>query len=367
MFGRLRHLMRKELLQLRRDRRMLAPLVVAPLLQLFLFGYAVTLDIKEIGLGVCDLDRRAASRELVESFSRSGYFALRAWADSPDQLDEPIASGRVLVGLTIPPDFSKRLARQETACLQVILDGTDMNSAGVAAGYTGALIARYAQARGGTALRGPLRHEPRILFNPELRSVNYMVPGVICMILATVMTAMTAMAIVRERETGTLEQLIVTPVRPMELMLGKTIPFAAIGLLDVGLIILVARLWFRVPLAGSWLLLLILTIAFLLTTLGLGLFISTVSRTQQQAILTTFFVIMPSVILSGFMFPIANMPRMVQWLTYGIPLRYFVEIVRGIFLRGAGISILWPQALPLVGLGSLIFGLSAARFRKRLG
>jgi ABC-2 type transport system permease protein len=194
-----------------------------------------------------------------------------------------------------------------------------------------------------------------------------MVPGVICMILGTVMTALTAMAIVRERERGTLEQLIVTPVRPWELMLGKTLPFAAIGMLDVCVIILVARYWFGVQVAGSVLLLLLLALLFLLTALGLGLFVSTISRTQQQAMLTAFFVIMPSVILSGFMFPIENMPRVIQAVTYVIPLRYFVEIVRGIFLRGAGMGVLWPQVLALAGLGGAIFTLSAMRFQKRLG
>jgi ABC-2 type transport system permease protein len=381
MSPRLGHLIRKELLQLRRDRRMLFALIFAPIFQLFIFGYAVTLDIKHIRMVVCDLARTADSRELVNSFARSGYFDLAAWVDSPSQMGRPIESGRALIGLYVPHDFSKRLARDETAQIQVILDGTDMNSAGVAGGYTAALIAQYSGRRqsasptgGGPAAAGMgmpvlqgIENRPRILYNPELRSVNYMVPGVICMILGTVMTAMTAMAIVREREAGTLEQLIVTPIRPWELMLGKTLPFAAIGLLDVVVIIIVARAWFQVPMAGSGPLLLVLAIAFLLTTLGLGLFISTVSRTQQQAMLTAFFVLMPSVILSGFMFPIENMPRAVQWITYAIPLRYFVEIVRGIFLRGAGISVLWPQAAALVGLGGTIFALSALRFQKRLG
>jgi len=368
MRRRLAVLMRKELLQLRRDRRMLFVLVFAPLFQLFLFGYAVTLDIKHIRVVVCDRDRQADSRELVNSFARSGYFELQAWVDSPDDMDAPITAGQALMGLYLPKGFSKRLARGETAQLQVILDGTDMNSAGVAGGYTGALIAQFARNRMPAMLaRPPVENQPRVFYNPDLRSVNYMVPGVICMILGTVMTAMTAMAIVRERETGTLEQLIVTPLRPMELMLGKTLPFAAIGLLDVVLIIFFARFWFGVRIAGSGPLLLLLSVAFLLTTLGLGLFISTVSRTQQQAMLTAFFVLMPSVILSGFMFPIENMPRLVQWITYAIPLRYFVEIVRGIFLRGAGISVLWPEVLALIALGGTIFALSALRFQKRLG
>ena len=347
---------------------MMAALVFAPLLQLFIFGYAVTLDIKHIPLVVCDRDRQADSRELVASFERSGYFDLLAGVDSPSEVRGPIESGRALMGLYIPDDFSKRLARGETASLQVIVDGTDMNSAGVAAGYTARLLAHYARAREpGLAMRPPIEQQPRVWYNPDLRSVNYMVPGVICMILATVMIAMTAMAIVRERETGTLEQLVVTPIRPWELMLGKTAPFAVIGMVDVCSIIVVARYWFGVSVAGSVALLLALAMLFLLTTLGLGLFISTVSRSQQQAMLTAFFVIMPSVILSGFMFPIENMPRVIQWVTYLIPLRYFVEIVRGVFLRGVGMAVLWPQVAALAALGGAIFGLSAARFQKRLG
>jgi len=367
MQARLRHLMRKELLQLRRDRRMLGMLVMAPLIQLFIFGYAVSLDIKHIPLVVCDRDRRAESRELVASFARSGCFELQGSVDSPSQLDRPLASGRALVGLYIPADFSKRRARGEAAPVQVLLDGTDMNSAGVAAGYTAALIADHARRWSRPDLAAmPVEHHPRVWYNPQLRSVNYMVPAVICMILATVMTAVTAMALVREREMGTLEQLIVTPISSVELMLGKTLPFAGIGLVDVCLVVLLARYWFGVTVAGSVALLFLSAAIFLLTTLGLGLFISTVSRTQQQAMLTAFFVIMPSVILSGFMFPIENMPRAIQWVTYTIPLRYFVTIVRGIFLQGIGIEVLWGQLAALVALGGAIFALSAARFQKRL-
>jgi len=347
---------------------MIFMLVFAPIFQLFIFGYAVTLDIKHIPLVVCDRDRQAESRRLIQSFSRSGYFDLWDTVDSPAELDGPLASGRALVALYLPPDFSKRLARGQAAPIQVILDGTDMNSAGVAAGYTVGLVAHHLRSRDSLTPAGRLvEHRPRVWYNPDLRSVNYMVPGVICMILGTVMTALTAMAIVREREAGTLEQLIVTPIRPWELMLGKTLPFAGIAMLDVCVIVILARYWFGVHVAGSVLLLLVLAMLFLLTTMGLGLFVSTVSRTQQQAMLTALFVLIPSVILSGFMFPIENMPRIIQAITYVIPLRYFVEIVRGIFLRGAGIAVLWPQVLALAGLGGAIFALSAARFQKRLG
>jgi ABC-2 type transport system permease protein len=368
MRRRLRHVIRKELLQIRRDRRIMAMLIVAPLFQLFIFGYAVSLDIKHVPLVVCDRDRSAESRELVASFFRSEYFDLERRVDSPAELDEYLTSGRALVAVYLPDDFSKRRARGETAEMQVIIDGTDMNSAGVAAGYVGALVKHHVERQMRAArVRAPVSNQPRIWYNPDLNSVNYMVPAVICTILATVMTAATALGLVREREAGTLEQLIVTPIRPIELMLGKTLPFAGIGLLDVGLIVLLARFWFGVEVAGSVPLLFLSAALFLLTTLGLGMFISTVSRTQQQAMLTAFFVIIPSVLLSGFMFPIANMPRLVQSLTYFIPLRYFVTIVRGIFLQGVGIGVLWPQFVALVASGGAIFTLSALRFQKRLG
>ncbi len=367
MKRRLQHMIRKELLQIRRDRRIMAMLIVAPLFQLLVFGYAVSLDIKHVPLIVCDLDRSAESRELVNSFFRSEYFDLKYRAESPAEFDEYLASGRALAAVYIPEDFSKRRARGETADLQIILDGTDMNSAGVAAGYIGALVKYHVERQMKAArVRAPISNEPRIWYNPDLNSVNFMVPAVICMILGTVMTAATAVGLVRERETGTFEQLIVTPIRPLELMLGKTLPFAGIGLLDVGLIVLVARFWFGVEVAGSVPLLFFSAALFLLTTLGIGMFVSTVSRTQQQAMLSAFFIITPSVLLSGFMFPIANMPQFVQWLTYFIPLRYFVTIVRGIFLQGVGIYILWPQFAALVASGGAIFTMSALRFQKRL-
>jgi ABC-2 type transport system permease protein len=368
MRRRLRYIIRKEILQLRRDPRLRGLLVFAPLFQLFVFGYAVTLDIRYIPMVVCDRARTTESRELTGRFARSEHFDLRAAVDSPSEMDQQLAAGRALIGVHIPADFSRRRARGETAEVQIVLDGTDMNSAGVAGGYARALIAHHLRQRDDRSRQVPaLEHEARIWYNPDLKSVNFMVPGVICLILGTVMTSVTAMALVRERETGTLEQLIVTPVRPLELLLGKTLPFAAIGMLDVGLVILLARYWFGVEVAGSLLLLLGSALIFLLTTLGLGLFISTASRSQQQAMLTAFFVLIPSVVLSGFIFPIENMPRGLQFVTYAIPLRYFVEIVRGVFLQGVGIQVLWPQMTVLAALGGAIFALSATRFQKHLG
>jgi len=257
----------------------------------------------------------------------------------------------------------------------VIVDGTDNTTAGVVMGYLGGIVSRYARdilierrmRMGAHMIAIPsVEDRTRIWYNPELRSVNYMVPGVLAMILMVVTTILTSLAIVREREIGTLEQLIVTPIKATELMIGKTIPFVAIGFIDMTLIMLVARLWFHVPMAGSVLLLYALAAIFLPTSLGLGLFISTVSRTQQQATMTSFFINMPSMLLSGFMFPIANMPKVVQMITYVIPMRYFLEIVRGIFLKGVGIDVLWPQALALLILGVTILSFSAMRFHKRM-
>jgi len=255
------------------------------------------------------------------------------------------------------------------------VDGTNSTTAGVVLGYASGVLKKYSEEVLSERLQrlstqwirlSIIEERTRVWFNPELRSVNYMVPGVLCTILLVVTMVLTSMAIVREREIGTLEQIIVTPVRATELVAGKTIPFVLIGFVDIVLILLVAMLWFHVPLRGSLLLLFALALVFLLTTLGLGLFISTVSHTQQQAMMTAFFIMLPSILLSGFMFPIENMPRVIQWVTYLIPLRYFLNIVRGIFLKGVGIEVLWGDALMLLVLGLTLFAMASLRFTKRL-
>lgn len=373
---RIRHLIRKEFLQLRRDPRMLRLVIVAPIIQLIIFGYAVTTDIKHIPTAVIDADRSRESREMVARFSNTGYFEVVAVLERPQDLALLMDSGRVQVGVHIPLGFAKSLARGESAPLQVIVDGTDSTTAGMVLGYASGVLKRYSEEVMGERLqrlrakliRLPVIEErTRVWFNPELKSVNYMVPGVLCTILLIVTMVLTSMAIVREREIGTLEQIIVTPVRATELMAGKTIPFILIGFVDMALILLVATLWFRVPLRGSLLLLFALAAVFLLTTLGLGLFISTVSHTQQQAMMTAFFIMLPSILLSGFMFPIENMPRVIQWVTYLIPLRYFLNIVRGIFLKGVGLEVLWGDVLALLVLGLILFTLASVRFTKRVG
>jgi ABC-2 type transport system permease protein len=369
-------IVKKEFRQLRRDPRLLRIVVAAPVFQLLIFGYAVTTDVKHIRTAVYDADNTAVSRQLVDRFVRSGYFDLQHYLSSGNEVNRLLDSGQAQMILRIPVGFARDLSRGRPAALQIILDGSDSMTAGIVAGYAQGVISAFSSrvlAERISLVRSQLPQVPqldgriRVWYNPDLKSVNFMVPGVLCTILLVVTMVLTSVAIVKEREVGTLEQLVVTPIRAGELMLGKTIPFVAIGFVDMTLILVVASLWFRVPIAGSIALLFALTIVFLLTSLGMGLFVSTVSRTQQQATMTSFFFMMPSILLSGFMFPIENMPRVIQWITYAIPLRYFLVIIRGIFLRGNGIAILWPQVLALAAFGVIIMTLSALRFSKRLG
>jgi len=373
---RILRLIKKELLQVFRDRRMIGIILVAPLAQLFLFGYAVTTDVNHIATAVYDQDRTAESRALVERFIRSGYFEYRYDLDSPRQIDRLLDHGDAQLVLVIPRGFTEDLANHRTAHLQTILDGADSMTARIVSGYTEAVIRGYAaeiqterlsRVRGQVARLPMLEPRLRVWYNPELKSVNYMVPGVLCLILLIITMMMTALAIVKEKELGTLEQLVVTPITPGELILGKTLPFLLLGLVDMVLVLLVSVGWFHVYVAGDVVLLFLLSSLFLLTSLGLGIFISTVSKTQQEATLTSFFFFLPFIILSGFIFPIQNMHPAIQAITYLIPLRYFLEIIRGIFLKGIGLEYLWPQVVALAIFGAAIMALSARRFSKRLG
>ncbi len=370
------HLMRKELLQLRRDPQMLRILFVSPLFQLFVFGYAVSTDIRHVTTALLDQDRTVQSRELAERFTRSGYFDIDERPAGPHEVDELLDDGRVQVALVIPRGFAADLAADRTARVQLLVDGSDSMTAAMVAGYAGGVAGEYSARVAAERLdrmRARVQRVPavdertRVWYNPELKSVRYMVPGVLSMILFLITMLMTSMAIVKEREIGTLEQLVVTPITPAELIVGKTLPYVGIGFVEMLLVLALSTLWFRVPIAGSLGLLFALSLVFIFTSLGLGLFISTISQTQQQAMMTTFFIMLPSILLSGFMFPIANMPQVIQWVTHVIPLRYFLVIVRGIFLKGNGIAILWPQVAVLFVFGAVILGLSALRFRKRLG
>jgi ABC-2 type transport system permease protein len=373
----------KEFIHVFRDPRMRAVVFVTPVLQVFVLGYAVTMDITHIPTAVVDLDRTPTTRELLRRFERSGYFQIVERVDQARALGDLLDRGRVKAALQLDPGFTTDLERGRTGLLQVLVDGTDSSTAAVVADYAGRILAQYnrdavrvtlAVKRAGGALPpapagpppGTIELRARVWYNPDLRSQSYYVPGVIAILTMLTSLLLTSMAIVREREIGTMEQLLVSPIRPAELILGKTLPFALIGFLDVALITVVAVFWFAVPIRGSLLLLFAATGLYLLSALGVGLFISTVSRTQQQALMTTFFFFQPAMLLSGFVFPIANMPTVIQYVTYVNPLRYFLVIIRGIFLKGNGAAVLWPEMLALLLLGTAVLTVSTLRFHKRL-
>ncbi|HTD42799.1 MAG TPA: ABC transporter permease [Bryobacteraceae bacterium] len=384
MRQRLRSIIRKEFLQAFRDPRSRGMLIFPPLIQLLIFGYAVNLDVDSARIAWMDLDRTPASRELLSDFEGSGRFALAGVPTTEGEMQSMLDRGQVDGVIRVLPGFGRDVARGRATGVQVLLDGTNSNSASLISGYATQVIARYSlqasgevqRARlvaGTTASGGPmsipvpqLTARTRVWYNPDLRSRNYFIPGVVVNIITLVTLSLTAMAIVREKEIGTMEQLMVTPIRPLELILGKTLPFLVVGYWDLVLVVVVARVLFRVPFNGSFLLLLFAAFVFLLTTLGAGLFLSTISRTQQQAMMGTSLFFQPFFLLSGFSFPIRNMPEAVQWLTYLNPVRYFMEIVRGVFLQGAGLNTLWPQVTALAVFGVVILSLSVQRFHKQL-
>ncbi|GIU79812.1 MAG: transport permease protein [Bryobacteraceae bacterium] len=375
-------IVRKEFRQALREPRMRVVLVVPPLLQTILFGFAVNLDVERVKLGWMDLDNGPASRELYHAFDASHEFEVVARARTEREAQELIERGEVQALVRVGPDFSAKIGALRQAPVQLLLDGSNSNTAaiilshatGVVAGFNRKMLERQQRTRlvdrtreGPVLARIPgVEAERRVWFNPELQSRNYFVPGVIVNVITLVTLMLTAFSIVREKEMGTMEQLMVTPVTPMELMLGKTIPFALIGLFDLLLLTGAALAVFRIPLEGNFLLLAGAGVLFILSTLGAGLFMSTISHTQQQAMMASFFFFQPAFTLSGFAFPIRNMPEPVQWLTYLNPLRYFMEIVRGVFLKGSGVGDLWPQLAALAGMGTVIVAVSARRFHKRL-
>ncbi|OGP87744.1 MAG: ABC transporter permease [Deltaproteobacteria bacterium RBG_16_48_10] len=374
MWERVYHILLKEFLQVLRDPRMKAVIFVTPIIQLLVFGYAVTTDVKNIATAVYDLDRTPQSRELLSRFFASGYFRPQEYVSQVTRILELMDKSTVSAAIQVNKGFAAKLAAHEKAAIQMIVDGTDSNTATVVMSYAAKIIKHYNEDLIAEAIGLPQGVLPgkgidlksRAWFNINLESRMFYVPGVVALIGMLITLMLTSMAVVREREIGTLEQLMVTPMRPVELILGKTLPFALIGFFDVALITAVAVLWFKVPIEGSLLLLFFATGLFLMSTLGTGLFISTISSTQQQAMMSTFFFYFPAVLLSGFMFPIANMPVVVQWITYLNPLRYFLVIIRGLFLKGVGAEILWPQMIALGVLGSFVLTLSSIRFSKRL-
>jgi ABC-2 type transport system permease protein len=373
----------KEFLQLRQDRRMIPVIFVAPVLQLVLFGFAVNQDVVRVPLVLVDQDRTAASRDLLHRFTSSGYFELVGTEDAAAGIDRWLVTGDAQVALVIGEGYGAALAGTGTPRVQIVADGSDSSPATVALGYGTGIVTgvsresmarragewvAQAAAQGRTlALPGSTVLVPRVWYNPDLKSRWFYVPAVLAMILMIMTTLLSAMGVVREKEIGTMEQIIVTPIRSWQLIVGKLFPFAVIGLVQVFLVTGVAVFGFGVPLRGSFLLLVGLSQLFILNTLGLGLLVSTLVRTQQQAMMTAAFTVMlPMVYLSGLIFPIENMPPAVQYITYAIPVRYYATIIRGVFLRGSGLDVLWPQALVLAAMGTSLLAVAALRFRKRL-
>jgi ABC-2 type transport system permease protein len=360
----------KEFLELRQNPRIFGIVIVAPVLQLTLLGYAATTDVNDVPVVVADGDRSSASRNLIARFEASRYFSIVDVVTTVDEIEPYLQDRRAWMALSLPPGYEERLAGKQGVTLQVIADGTDSNSTTVALGYASSLIGGVVEeitASERQVPTGGVESRIRVWFNPRLESRFFMLPGILALMLLVVTSNLSSMAIVREREIGTYEQLSVTPLSRWGLILGKLLPYGVIGMIDVLLVVAVVVFWFEVPLRGSFLLLLLMCAIYLLSTLGLGLLVSTISHTQQQAMMTaTFFFLMPMVYLSGFIFPIENMPPVIQLLTYAIPLRYFLVIVRGIFLKGVGLELLWPQALALFTWGALALAFAAARARKSL-
>jgi len=376
MLARLKQMIIKEFIQVFRDKRTRVILFVPPIVQMMIFGYAATYEIHHVPTAVVDLDQSQESRELISRFTSSRYFDVQRQLTDSRQLGDLIERGKVTVGLEIHAGFAQKLRKGQTAPLQVIVDATNSNTALIASGYIAQIALGYAgeyqKDRIGriapqlVEVMPSVTLQPRPWYNPDLKSRWFFVPGIVGSLTLVLVITLTAFAVVREREIGTLEQIMVTPIRPVEFILGKTLPFFLIGIFDVALIALVGTLWFQVPFRGHVSVLALGAVLFILCMLGVGLLISTVSSTQQQAMVTAFFFIMPAITFSGFGFPIATMPQWMQDLSYINPLRYFLIVLRGVYLKGAGIEILWPQMAAMAGLGFLLLTAAILRFHKAL-
>ena len=372
-------MLKKEFIQVFRDPRTRFVIFVAPIVQTLLFGYAVSTDIRNAPTAIFDQDNTPASRDLVNRFTNSGYFQIVANVNSDAAARRVLDTSQAVIVIHVDHGFSEDLNAAQPhrpAAVQILLDGTDSNTASIVAGYANTvlgdlssdiLLRRTALTMGRLQPPGRIDLVNRTWFNENLISRNYYVPGIIAMLVTLVTLLLTSMSVVREKEAGTIEQIAVTPIRPAEFILGKTVPFALLGFIDVLLVTAVGVFWFGVPIHGNLWVLLLGTAAFLLPSLSLGLLISTLCRTQQQALMTTFLFLMPANLLSGFVFPVANMPEPVQWLTYLNPLRYFLTIIRGTFLKGVGLDVLWPHMAALVAIGLVALVLAISRFRKTMG
>lgn len=358
-------LIKKEFIQVIRDRNMLRIVFAVPVLQLILFGYVVNLDVKNIALDVYDFDQSRLSREFIASARAGDYFVPAEASRSILELENSFKNGSREMAVVIPEDFSEELVKGGKVTIGLIADGSDANSANIGSGYMAQIALRFSQKL--YDWKRPLNIQYKLLYNPEAESVCYMVPGIVATLLTMITVMLTSMAIVRERESGTLEQLLVTPISKATLLMGKTIPFAILGMIEMILALTIGVYWFDIPFVGSPLLLFALSALYLLPTLGLGLFFSTVTSTQQQAMFFAWFFSIFAILTSGFFTPIANMPQWMQCVTYLNPMRYFMSIVRSIMMKGTGLFELTSEVYPLVIFGLAVFGFSAVRFSKRAG
>lgn len=367
---------KKEFLQFKRDPKMFGIILIAPVVQLIFLGYAANLDIERIKLVVYDQDKSVTSRKLINNLTSSGYFIIQDYADNYSSVTEYLDYNKATLALVIPDDFEKNLNRKETAKLQAIFDASDGNTASIAAGYFQQAVLQFAQhttfemmKRSGFTVSpvGNVSAETRIWYNPTLKTRNYMVPGIVGLLLSIVTLLLTSLAVVKEKEIGTMEQLIVTPLKPYQIIIGKLVPFILLGFISIIIVLTAMRLIFDIPVKGSLFFLFLSSFFYILSTLGLGLFVSTISKTQQQAMMIAVFaVMMPMVFLSGFAFPVENMPEIIQYISYVIPLKYFINIIRGVISKGLGFTELWFNALVLLVMGVFILLLSSLRFQRRL-
>lgn len=368
---RIRELVRKEFIQLFRDRRNRPILFIVPFLQLLIFGYVLTTDVRTIQVAFFDQSLTRESRMLYDALNANRTFSISYATDSPVIFEEYLLKRKIDIAVKVGPDFGERIRKGQTATVQILADGTRSHMSAKMIAYTSTIISQLNRKLIGELYPIHMQYRQidariRPWYNPNLYSRNFFVPGIVAFLIMILSLLFTSMAIVKEKEIGTMEQLIVTPIRPMDLIMGKTIPYIIISIIQMCVVTLFAIFWFDIPLAGSMALLFLGICLFLLSTLSMGLYISTISTTQQQAMMTTFFFLLPMFFLSGFVFPIANMPEIIQWITYLNPARYILLIIRGIFLKGVGFDILWPQYLALTVLGLILFNGAARRFRKRV-
>lgn len=370
------HFIKKEFLQFKRDPKMFGIILIAPVIQLILLGYAANFDIDKVKLIVMDRDNSVSSREFIERFTSSGYFDIISYTDNYSEITSTLDYGKAIAALVIPHNFEESLNRRELIKVQAIYDGSDGNSASISAGYMQSVVQRYSQNiltenlhRTGNKIipAGTISAETRVWYNPSLKTRNFMVPGIVGLLLSIITLLLTSLAIVKEKEIGTMEQLIVTPLKPYHIIAGKLVPFVILGFAAVVIVLTSMRFIFDIPVKGSLTFLFASSFLYILSTLGLGLLVSTNSKTQQQAMMIAIFaVMMPMVFLSGFAFPVENMPEIIQYISYVVPLKYFINIIRGVILKGLGFTELWFDAFILLIMGVLILLLSAARFQKRL-